>query len=240
MVKKENEQWRPLQKMFTEVPEKYDLMNELLTLRFDRRWRKEAARECLSGNPVRILDLCTGTGELAINIAQLADGFTEITGLDYSDGMLSLARNKALKLGYNRIKFIKADAASMPFKDGSIDVIGNAFAFRNLTYKNRDREKFLKEIYRVLAPEGRFIVVETSQPASKILRILFYAYLKIFAAWIGGWIAGNKNAYKYLAASAKNFYTPSEVYEMLLKTGFTQVSYKKLLGGIAGITSAFK
>jgi demethylmenaquinone methyltransferase/2-methoxy-6-polyprenyl-1,4-benzoquinol methylase len=235
-----NKEWRPLQKMFTEVPERYDLMNGLLTLRFDKRWRKIAARECLAGHPVRILDLCTGTGELAINIARLADGRTEITGLDYSDAMLSIAEDKALKKGYNRIRFIKGDAASMPFKNGSFDIIGIAFAFRNLTYKNPDREIFLKEIYRILAPEGKFIVVETSQPVSKILRIFFYAYLNIFASWIGGWISGNKGAYKYLAASARNFYTPAEVSEMLLKTGFSHVSHKKLFGGIAGITAAIK
>jgi demethylmenaquinone methyltransferase/2-methoxy-6-polyprenyl-1,4-benzoquinol methylase len=102
-VEEKNKQFRPLQKMFTEVPEKYNLMNGLLTLRFDKRWRKIAARECLAGNPARILDLCTGTGELAINIARLSDGRTEIIGLDYSDGMLSIAQNKALKRGYDRI-----------------------------------------------------------------------------------------------------------------------------------------
>jgi demethylmenaquinone methyltransferase/2-methoxy-6-polyprenyl-1,4-benzoquinol methylase len=102
-VEEKNKQFRPLQKMFTEVPEKYNLMNGLLTLRFDKRWRKIAARECLAGNPARILDLCTWTGELAINIARLSDGRTEIIGLDYSAGMLSIAQNKALKRGYDRI-----------------------------------------------------------------------------------------------------------------------------------------
>jgi len=233
-------QWRPLQKMFTEVPGRYDLMNRLLTFRFDERWRKLAARECLAGNPGRILDLCTGTGDLAIKLARLADPGTEILGIDYSDGMLSIARNKALKKGFEKIKFINGDAASLPFENGSINAIGIAFAFRNLTYKNPDRETFLKEIYRVLSPQGRFIIVETSQPATKILRTLFYIYLKIFTAWIGGWISGSKSAYKYLSASARNFYNPDEVSEMLLETGFRSVQYKKLLGGIAGISVGFK
>ena len=128
----------------------------------------------------------------------------------------------------------------MPFEDGSINSIGIAFAFRNLTYKNPDHEKFLKEIYRVLAPEGRFIIVETSQPSSKALRIFFYAYLKVFVAGLGGWISGHKSAYKYLAASARNYYSPAEVNEILSKTGFRQVRFKKLFGGIAGITAGFK
>ena len=235
-----NEQWRPLQKMFTEVPYRYDLMNRFLTFRFDERWRKMAARECMAGNPVKILDLCTGTGDLAINIARIADSNTEIYGLDYSDAMLSLARNKASKKGLERIKFIYGDAAFLPFDNESIDAIGIAFAFRNLTYKNPEHEKFLKEIYRVLSPKGKFIIVETSQPDSKIMKILFYAYLKLFVAGTGGWISGHKNAYKYLAASARNFYSPKEVRNMLLLSGFKQVRYKKLFGGIAGITAGLK
>jgi demethylmenaquinone methyltransferase/2-methoxy-6-polyprenyl-1,4-benzoquinol methylase len=235
-----NNQGRPLQKMFTEVPQRYDLMNRLLTLRFDVRWRKMAARDCIAGNPARILDLCTGTGDLALNIARFADANTEILGLDYSAGMLSLAREKALIKGYNNINFISGDAASMPFENGSINAIGIAFAFRNLTYKNPDSEIFLKEIYRVLSPEGRFIIVETSQPASKILRILFYAYLKVIVAGLGGWISGNKGAYKYLAASARNFFSPAGVSEILTKTGFRQVRHKKLFGGIAGISEGLK
>jgi len=226
--------------MFTEVPRRYDLMNRLLTFGFDKIWRKKATCECLAGNPLRILDLCTGTGELAIKIAQLADARTEILALDYSEEMLSIARNKSLRKGFNRIKFINGDAASLPFENESITAIGIAFAFRNLTYKNPDREIFLKEIYRILSPEGRLIIVETSQPSSKIMRFFFYTYLKIFAAWIGGWISGNKGAYKYLAASAKNFYSPDEINKMILAAGFRQVQYKKLFAGIAGITTGFK
>jgi demethylmenaquinone methyltransferase/2-methoxy-6-polyprenyl-1,4-benzoquinol methylase len=235
-----NKKWRPLQKMFTEVPKRYDLMNRLLTFGFDKRWRKIAARECIAGNPSRMLDLCTGTGDLAIQTARFADPGTEILALDYSDEMLKIARNKALRKGYDRIRFINGDAASMPFENGSVDVIGIAFAFRNLTYKNPDREVFLSEIYRVLADDGRLMIVETSQPSSKLLRVLFYAYLKIFADRIGGWIAGNKSAYKYLAASARNFYSPDELDKMLITSGFRQVSYKKLFGGIAGVTTGLK
>jgi demethylmenaquinone methyltransferase / 2-methoxy-6-polyprenyl-1,4-benzoquinol methylase len=239
-VEDRKKEWRPLQRMFTEVPRRYDLMNRLLTLGFDKVWRKKATCECLAGNPLRILDLCTGTGELAIKIAQVADPRIEILALDFSEEMLSIAKNKAVKKGFNRIKFINGDAALLPFENESINVIGIAFAFRNLTYKNPDREIFLGEMYRVLAPEGRLIIIETSQPSSKILRFLFYIYLKIFAAWIGGWISGNKRAYKYLAASAKNFYFPEEINNMILNAGFRQVQYKKLFAGIAGITTGLK
>lgn len=239
-VAEKDKQWRPLQKMFVEVPKSYDLMNRLLTLRFDERWREKAARECLAGNPARVLDLCTGTGDLAIRIARLAGEKTEIIGLDYSDNMLSIARQKAIRKGFELIKFINGDVVALPFDNESIDVIGIAFGFRNLTYKNPDSEIFLKEIYRVLVPEGRLIIVETSQPYTRILRLLFYVYLKVFVAIIGGWISGLKSAYKYLAESARNFYSPEEVGNLLLKKGFAKVQHKRLTGGIAGITTALK
>src|SRR4030042_4468969 len=239
-LQRENKESRPLQKMFDEVPDRYYLMNLLLTFRFDERWRKMAARECVKGNPLKILDLCTGTGDMVIQIARFANRKTEILGLDYSPAMLSMAQKKALKKGSDQIKFIKGDAAALPFENESIDVISIAFAFRNLTYKNPDREKFLKEIHWVLSRKGRFVIVETSQPDSKIMRYLFYFYLNIFVAGIGGYLSGHKNAYKYLAASARNFYSPVEVSDMLSETGFDQVQYIKLFGGIAGITVTIK
>ena len=236
----EKKEWRPLEKMFSEVPPRYDLMNRMLTFRFDVLWRRKAARECLMRNPKRILDLCTGTGDLAVQIEKLADGHAEITGLDYSDSMLSLAREKALKKEFDHIRFVRGDAADLPFGNESLDSIGIAFAFRNLTYKNPDQMKFLKEIYRVLSSHGNFVIVETSQPSSKIMRYLFHNYLKIMVAGIGGNLSGHKKAYNYLAASARNFFSPAEVIEMLSETGFSQVRHKKLMGGIAGITVGIK
>jgi demethylmenaquinone methyltransferase/2-methoxy-6-polyprenyl-1,4-benzoquinol methylase len=237
---KENTGWRPLQKMFTEVADRYDIMNRLLTFRFDERWRKMTARECLAGNPLKILDLCTGTGDLAIQIARLTKNKIEITGLDYSNEMLSLAQRKASERNLGYINFIIGDAASLPFKNESLDVICIAFAFRNLTYKNPDVEKFLKEIFRVLSQNGRFIIVETSQPASWILKFLFHTYLKLIVSFIGGYLSGYQKAYKYLATSARNFYSPVEVSDLLLKTGFEEVKHRRLFGGIAGITSGVK
>jgi demethylmenaquinone methyltransferase/2-methoxy-6-polyprenyl-1,4-benzoquinol methylase len=236
----ERKNWRPLEKMFNEVPHRYDFMNRMLTFRFDVIWRRKTAKECLTGNPGRVLDLCTGTGDLAIEMARQGNGKVEICGLDYSDRMLSQAKEKALKKGYHHIRFIRGDAADLPFDDESLDAVGIAFAFRNLTYKNPDQQRFLKEIYRVLSVDGKFVIVETSQPASSLLRFLFHLYLRIFVSGIGGRLSGHKKAYHYLAASARNFYTSEGVNKMLLETGFKQVLHKKLLGGIAGITTGIK
>ncbi len=233
-------QWRPLEKMFNEVPVRYDMLNRVITWRLDERWRKAAVRKCLEGEPSRVLDLCTGTGDLAIRLARQVNGQTKIQALDYSQPMLAVAREKADKAKLNNIDFIHGDAASLPLENEDLDVIGIAFAFRNLTYKNPDRERFLQEIHRVLKPLGKFIIVESSQPENRVMKSLFRIYLKVFVAGIGGWLSGHKGAYRYLAASARNFYEPAEIKQFLSDTGFSKVEYRPFLGGIAGLTVATK
>jgi len=233
-------QWRPLEKMFNEVPVRYDMLNRVITWRLDERWRKAAVRKCLEREPSRVLDLCTGTGDLAIRLARQVNGQTKIQALDYSQPMLAVAREKADKAKLNNIEFIHGDAASLPLENEDLDVIGIAFAFRNLTYKNPDRERFLQEIYRVLKPQGKFVIVESSQPENRVMKSLFRIYLKVFVAGIGGWLSGHKGAYRYLAASARNFYEPAEIKQFLSDTGFSKVEYRPFLGGIAGLTVATK
>jgi demethylmenaquinone methyltransferase/2-methoxy-6-polyprenyl-1,4-benzoquinol methylase len=232
--------WRPLEKMFSEVPARYDLLNRVITWRLDERWRRRATAECLEGHPGSILDLCTGTGDLALQLARQVNGKIRIQALDYSQPMLEVARRKAARARLNNIEFIHGDAASMPFEDERLDAIGIAFAFRNLTYKNPDREIFLREIYRVLKPNGKFVIVESSQPGNRWMRGLFRFYLKIFVAGLGGKLSGHRGAYRYLAASARNFYEPGEMKNLLSDTGFRKVEHKPFVGGIAGLTVATK
>lgn len=232
--------WRPLERMFNEVPARYDMLNRFITWRLDERWRRRAAENCLEGDPSRVMDLCTGTGDLAIRLARRVNGNTMIRALDYSQPMLEVAREKALKAALTNIDFIHGDAASMPLENEEMEVIGIAFAFRNLTYKNPDREKFLQEIYRVLKPHGKFVIVESSQPGTRIMRGLFRLYLRIFVAGFGGQLSGHKGAYRYLAASARNYYKPAEIKKLLTDTGFKKVEYRPFIGGIAGLTVATK
>jgi demethylmenaquinone methyltransferase/2-methoxy-6-polyprenyl-1,4-benzoquinol methylase len=231
---------RPLQKMFTEVPGRYDIINRILTLRLDERWRKKAADECVADQGGTIMDLCTGTGDLAIHISRKLNGKGKVFGVDFSQPMLNIARQKSLKYKLENISFLEADAASLPFEDESTDVVGIAFGFRNLIYKNPDRNRFLSEIFRVLCHGGRFVIVETSQPESKLLRWFFHRYLEIFVYYLGGWLTGNKPAYRYLALSARNFYTSGQLIQLLSETGFIINSHTSLMGGIAAITVAEK
>jgi demethylmenaquinone methyltransferase / 2-methoxy-6-polyprenyl-1,4-benzoquinol methylase len=231
---------RPLLRMFTQVPPSYDLLNRILTLGFDERWRKRAAAECLKENPSRVLDLCTGTGDLALRLRKLANDTTTVTALDYSHPMLERAKAKAQKSKLCEIVFLHGDVADLPFPDGHFNVIGIAFAFRNLTFHNPDREKFMREIHRVLKTGGRFVIVETSQPESKLMKKLFHLYLRWFTVTVGGLISGNRGAYKYLSHSASNYWNSSELSEFLIKTGFSDVENRSLAGGISNLCVATK
>ncbi|MBI2869604.1 MAG: ubiquinone/menaquinone biosynthesis methyltransferase [Chloroflexi bacterium] len=226
----------PLHGMFTAVPPRYDLINTIITLGLDRGWRKAAARECLNGRPRRVLDLACGTGKLLAELARVG-GNIELAGLDYSEPMLDIARRRTN--GGNTALF-HADAAAMPFPAEHFDCVGISFAFRNLTYRNPVAGRCLAEVLRVLKPGGRFIIVESSQPASGFIRACYHFYMRSFACRVGCRLSGNRGAYRYLAESAAGFFTPREVAGLLRDTGFRDVSYRPLLWGAAGIHVAVK
>ena len=234
---------RPLYDMFTApaLPRCYDLINRVITLGFDKQWRREAARECLTSRPGKVLDLCCGTGDLAIDLARLAESNLELTGIDYSQPMIEVAAKKAETLASRRkISFICGDATNLPFPDGYFDCIGISFAFRNLTYKNLLARRYMAEIVRVLNVSGKFVIVETSQPRAKLIRKLYHLYLRWFVSRLGYLFSGNRGAYYYLAESAARFYTPEEVKEVLFAVGFRQVSFRPLFLGAIGIHVAIK
>lgn len=234
-------QTRPLHGMFTAVPPRYDLINHVITWFMDTRWRRLAAETCLLNNPKRVLDLCCGTGDLALNMAGMAGGAMEITGLDYSQPMLEIAAAKAEAAGLDKeVNFLEGDAARLPFPDGHFDCVGISFAFRNLTYKNPDTAAYLAEVVRVLAPGGRFVIVETSQPASGLIRRLYHAYLRCFTGPVGQLLSGNRGAYHYLAESARRFFGPAEVKDLLLKAGFSGFEHRPLMLGATAVYVAVK
>lgn len=235
---KSHPSYRPLQKMFTEVTGRYDLMNRVLTLGFDEAWRKKAITEITNNKPVKVLDLCTGTGDMIWHIARKTMPGSELSAMDYSQPMLQIAKKKTSK--YKQIQFLEGDAASIPFQDNHFDALVIGFAFRNLTYKNPDKDKFLQEIHRVIRPGGQFIIAETSQPKNRFLTFLFRLYMKTMVQGLGGFISGNRGAYRYLSKSAMNFYNAKEVCQLLTKTGFTSAIAKPQLGGIAAIYIATK
>lgn len=227
--------------IFTAVPPRYDLVNHIITLGLDKRWRRLAAQTCLENKPRRVLDLGCGTGDLTISIARLAGKDTDLTGLDYSQPMLEKAQQKAVKAGVQKLaRFIHGEANRLPFPDAHFDCVGISFAFRNLTYKNPLGPIHFAEVKRVLKPDGRYVIVESSQPEDRLIRALFHLYLRLFVQPVGIVLSGNPGAYRYLAESARRFYSSSEVRDMLLAAGFRDVYYSALLFGVAGIHVAYK
>ena len=232
---------KPLYKIFTTVPDRYDLINRIFTWGQDSRWRLKAVRLCLTTQPAKILDLCCGTGDLAITLAKLASSSTEITGLDYSLPMLEKAAEKANRAALKtELNFIHGDVGDLPFPDGYFDCIGISFAFRNLTYNNPNTPHYLSEIVRVLKKGGQFVIVESSQPPNKLIRQLDYFYLRTFVRWMGTLLSKNKAAYNYLTESASKFYTAEELGDLLVRAGFSAVSVKRLFFGATAIHVAVK
>ena len=232
---------KPLHGIFTAIPHRYDLVNHVITWSLDKRWRGQAARECLASQPGRVLDLCCGTGDLAISIARLTENRVELTGIDYCRPMLEIAAHKAGLLARGRkISFIYGDATNLPVPDGYFDCVGISFAFRNLTYKNPLARRCIAEVLRVLSPGGRFVIIETSQPKMKLIRHFFHLYLRWFVSRIGYRLSGNRGAYHYLAESAARFYNSEELKEILVTAGFSQASCRPLLLGAVSIYVAVK
>jgi len=227
---------RPLERMFDAIPERYDLLNRVLTFGLDEVWRERAAQRCLEAEPSRVLDLCCGTGDLALHLTQQSKRPIQVVGLDYSPGMLARAREKAARVSApGSLRFVAGDAASMEFPDGHFDAVGIAFAFRNLTWRNPLTDRALAEVRRVLRPGGIFVVVETSQPRSLLWRTGFHAYLASIVAPVGSVVSGRRGAYHYLARSARGFFDADEVCRILDEAGFDDVSAEPLFGGIAAL-----
>lgn len=227
---------RPLHDMFAAVPARYDLLNRVLTLGFDERWRQQAALECLRDSPRRVLDLCCGTGDLALHLARMTKSATVVSGVDFCEPMLEVAREKAkARILEHEVTFVHGDAGDLPFPDGHFDAIGMSFAFRNITYRNPMRDSHLAEMVRVTSPGGRCVIVETSQPRNSLWQAVFHLYLRIIVPQAGRIISGRSGAYRYLAESARRYYRAEEVSQILIEAGFREVRFRQLLGGIAAI-----
>jgi len=230
-----------LSPMFGGIIRHYDLINHIFTWGMDIRWRKKLVDECLKLKPEKFLDLGCGTGDLAINITRRAHGHLQVNACDFNREMLATTQEKAKKAGLaEKISFIHADAANLPFADNYFDCVGISFAFRNMLYKNPAADRHLAEILRVLRPGGSCVVVESSQPRQKIIRALHHFYVRTYVYAMGLLISGDRAAYKYLAESVVNFYAPDELEKFLLAAGFREVRYRPLFFGAAGIYRLLK
>ena len=226
----------PLHKMFSKVPDRYDLINHLATLGLDVGWRKRAVAMCLRGEPGAVLDLCTGTGDLIAMLAGAASPEVRLVAGDFVSPMLEEARAKLRRKGRaDRVELARMDAAALPFANGALDAVTISFGFRNLTYKNPGRDRHLAELRRVLRPGGRLVVVESSRPPNKAMGAMSRLFMRGFVAPVGGLVSGQRAAYRYLVSSMLDFYTAEEVCELLRGAGFASVEFDRLFGGVAAV-----
>jgi len=229
----------PLQEYYTRIHRSYDLVNTLFTFGLDKQWRRHTVRECLAQSPHKILDLCCGTGDLAINLSRNAPPDTEIVGYDLNGEMLGIARQKSEHLRVSPV-FIQGDAGSMPFSNHQFDCITIGFGFRNLTWENPERDRHVSEISRVLKPGGSLLILESSKPVNKLIGLLYSLYLKYVLVPLGGMLSGDWNAYRYLAGSASGFYSFEQLSDLLAQYGFELKLNRKFLFGSANLLIACK
>jgi demethylmenaquinone methyltransferase/2-methoxy-6-polyprenyl-1,4-benzoquinol methylase len=218
-------------RMFTSIAHRYDFLNHALSLNIDRRWRRELVRACAVKRGERVLDVATGTADVAIEFARRT-GAAWIAGLDPSPGMLDVARQKLARQtsARDRIQLIEGDALALPFPGASFDVVTIAFGLRNLP----DYARGATEMARVLRPGGRLVVLEFLPP-SGVTRLVFRSYIATVLPVIGRAISGSPEAYRYLAASIGSFVTEDGVRRLLAESGLGSVTTRRLTGGIAGL-----
>ncbi len=222
-------------KMFDTISGDYDGLNRVISFGIDIKWRKKVVKIIKDGAPETILDIATGTGDLAINLAET--NASKIVGLDISSGMLEIGKEKIKKKSLeSRIDMILGDSEQMPFEDNSFDAVTVAFGVRNF----ETLENGLKEIFRVLKPHGTFVILETSVPTKTPYKQGYTLYTKYILPLIGKLFSKDRSAYKYLCESASIFPHGEALNNILRKIGFINVEDFPQTFGVATIYKSSK
>lgn len=222
--------------MFDKIADKYDFMNRFLSARTDVRWRKKAIKSLKKYHPKNILDIATGTGDMAICACRILER-VQITGVDISSQMLEEGRKKIEKLSLtNQIHLQKGDSENLQFNDNHFDAIMSAFGVRNF----ENLEKGLSEMYRVLKPGGRLCIIEFSKPKPGIIKNFYQYYMRSIAPQIARLFKLDKKAYQYLNKSSNAFPERSQFTKILTTIGFKETNYQALTMGMCCIYTATK
>jgi demethylmenaquinone methyltransferase/2-methoxy-6-polyprenyl-1,4-benzoquinol methylase len=234
-MKTPNKKKENVSEMFNNIAEKYDFLNHFLSAGTDKRWRKYVRKQLKDLKNAEILDVACGTGDLAIELAK--NNPLKIIGIDIAEKMIEIGNKKIKKLGlHDKIELLKADALKIPFDNDKFDAVTCAFGVRNF----ENLEIGLKEMKRVLKPGGKLIILEFSQPKSKIIKKSFKFYFHRLLPFIGEKISKNKEAYKYLPQTVETFPFGADFKQILDNQGFSNTSFKELSFGIATAYTANK
>jgi demethylmenaquinone methyltransferase/2-methoxy-6-polyprenyl-1,4-benzoquinol methylase len=226
-----------VEEMFSKIADRYDLLNHVLSLGLDILWRKRVAQETGNINCHKILDVCTGTGDMAIELCKFWKGRADIEGIDFSRELIEIGRKKVGKANLkDKITFREGNAEKLPYENEQFNAVTITFGLRNI----KNRLKALKEFYRVASPGGCFVCLEFSQPANPVFSKLYFFYLTRLAPFISKLLGSDPAAYQYLGNSIKDFPSPSELIDLIESAGWKDVTYRKLAGGIVALHRGIK
>lgn len=223
MAKKEG-----IRKLFDNIAPDYDRLNHILSLNIDKGWRKKAVRQIADQKrPMKVLDVACGTADFTIEIAQKVAPGSIVAGVDISEGMMAVGKEKIKKAGVSAELYV-ADCEALPYKDDTFDRISVGFGVRNFEHL----EIGIQEMFRVLRPDGKLVILELSVPSNPVIRWCYKLYfLKILPA-VGGLVSGERGAYEYLPASVLRFPPPEQFVLILKAAGFNSVEHVPLTFGI--------
>ena len=227
---------RAVREMFSGIATKYDFLNHFLSANIDKRWRRlvsQKLKDVLSEPNAIVLDVACGTGDLSVELQKSARA--KVFGTDFCRPMLDIAFDKNAKNDFD-IPYIEADGMNLSFAEASFDALTVAFGLRNFS----NWQAGLREFHRILKPGGKLVILEFSTPVIPGFRGLFQFYFSSILPRIGGAVSGSRGAYEYLPDSVSKFPDQKNLAWMMSETGFSDVEYKNLTGGVAAIHSGVK
>jgi demethylmenaquinone methyltransferase/2-methoxy-6-polyprenyl-1,4-benzoquinol methylase len=219
--------------LFDAIARRYDLINDLQSFGLHRYWKRRLIRLAHLKAGDQALDLCCGTGDIALALAQQG---ARVVGLDFSDAMLAVARRRALRSKLAEVKFVQADALRIPYEENAFDVVTIGYGLRNLA----SCEAGLREMLRVTRPGGRLLVLDFGRPENRLWCTLYFAYLRRVVPIFGWLFCGNATAYAYILESLQNYPAQHGVAEIMRQVGSVRVEIIRLLGGMMSINCAEK
>jgi demethylmenaquinone methyltransferase/2-methoxy-6-polyprenyl-1,4-benzoquinol methylase len=224
-----------VQKVFSEAARTYEMINHLLTFGLDVLWRRKTAQLASAVGGLNWLDVCGGTGEMAVSLYRVAEKNTRIVSSDFSVNMLRRAKKKE---DISDIQLTLADSGKLPFADNSFDLVVISYATRNLNVTREKLVSYLEEFRRVIRDNGTFMDLETSQPSSRIIRNLYHLYIRGIVRNVGSLISGSKTGYAYLSYTVSHFHDHREFSKILHDAGFMNIRVKRFLFGTFALHQA--
>lgn len=223
-------------RVFENISDKYDTMNSIISFKRHQAWRKDTMRRMNVKQGTKALDVCSGTGDWAIALANEVGESGHVTGLDFSENMLEVAREKLESIDLPHLQFVHGNAMKLPFPDNTFDYVTIGFGLRNVP----DYMTVLKEMHRVLKHNGVVVCLETSQPTTFGFKQLFNVYFRFIMPLFGRIFAKSYREYAWLNESTKNFPNKYKLKKMFIQAGFSDIQVKSYSGGVAAMHLGFK